>query len=142
MSQVDKAREERSQEKHTRGRDKRGRDSKIQTEKTCTWKIRHAGPPWIRSASFNMLLSEAPWSQNSCHSACSAWASLKWVGGALVSSRSYSGRATVPSEAGRAARDDEASASCVECRGITQPSSRITSTPAAGLGAGAGQFSH
>jgi hypothetical protein len=34
---------------------------------------------------------------------------------------------------GRAARDDEASAPCIECRSITQPSSRITSTPARGL---------
>jgi hypothetical protein len=48
----------------------------------------------------------------------------------------------VPSGAGRAARDDEGSAPCVGCHGITQPSSRITSTPAAGSGAGAGQFSH
>jgi hypothetical protein len=44
--------------------------------------------------------------------------------------------------AGRSARDDDVSAPCVSCRGITQPSSRITSTPAAGSGAGAGQFSH
>jgi hypothetical protein len=33
---------------------------------------------WIRSATFSMLLSEASWSRNSYHSACSAWASLKW----------------------------------------------------------------
>jgi hypothetical protein len=51
-------------------------------------------------------------------------------------------RATVVFETGRPARDDEASASCVSHRGITQPSSRITSTPAAGSGAGAGQLSH
>jgi hypothetical protein len=31
---------------------------------------------------------------------------------------------------------------CVGCRGITQPSSRITSTPTAGSGAGAGQVPH
>jgi hypothetical protein len=37
---------------------------------------------------------------------------------------------------------DEVSASCVGRRGITQPSSCITSTPAAGSGAGASQFSH
>jgi hypothetical protein len=43
---------------------------------------------------------------------------------------------------GRPARDDEASAPCVRRHGITQPSSRITSTPAAGSGAGADQFSH
>jgi hypothetical protein len=67
---------------------------------------------------------------------------IELVGGALACSRSrsHSGRVTVPSGAG--ARDDEASAPCVGCRGITQPSSRITSTPAAGSGAGAGQFSH
>jgi hypothetical protein len=39
-------------------------------------------------------------------------------------------------------RDDEASTPCVGCRGITQPSFRITSTPATGSGAGAGQVSH
>jgi hypothetical protein len=39
-------------------------------------------------------------------------------------------------------RDDEASAPCVGCRGITQPSSRITNTLVAGSGAGAGQVSH
>jgi hypothetical protein len=43
---------------------------------------------------------------------------------------------------GRPARDDEVSVSCIGCRGITQPSSRITSTPAAGSGAGAGEFSY
>jgi hypothetical protein len=51
-------------------------------------------------------------------------------------------RATVVFETGRPARDDEASAPCVSHRGITQPSSRITSTPAAGSGAGASQLSH
>jgi hypothetical protein len=50
--------------------------------------------------------------------------------------------ATVVFEAGRLARDDEASAPCVGCRDITQPSSRITSTPAAGSRAGTGQLSH
>jgi hypothetical protein len=40
--------------------------------KAHTLKICHAEPPWIRRASFNELLSEAPWSQNSCHSAFSA----------------------------------------------------------------------
>jgi hypothetical protein len=39
-------------------------------------------------------------------------------------------------------RDNEASAPCVGRSGITQSSSRITNTPAAGSGAGAGQFSH
>jgi hypothetical protein len=50
--------------------------------KTRTWKIHHKGPTWTRSASFSALLSEALWSRNSCHSACSAWALSKWVGGA------------------------------------------------------------
>jgi hypothetical protein len=48
----------------------------------------------------------------------------------------------VPSGAGRAARDDEASEPCAEGHDIMQLSSRITSTPAAGLGAGAGRFPH
>jgi hypothetical protein len=52
------------------------------------------------------------------------------------------GRATATSGACRPAHDDEASAPCVGCCGITQPSSRISSTPTAGSGAGVGQFSH
>jgi hypothetical protein len=48
----------------------------------------------------------------------------------------------VPSEAGRAARDDEASALCVGCPDITQSSPLITSTPTGGSGAGAGRLSH
>jgi hypothetical protein len=67
---------------------------------------------------------------------------IEVVGGALVCSRSCPGRATVTSGAGRTARDDEASVSCFGCRGITQSSSSITSTPAAGSGAGSGQFSN
>jgi hypothetical protein len=98
LSPVDKAREKLSQERHERGRDEGGLQNP--TERTCTWKIHHAGPPWIRSALFSMLLSEASWSQNSCHSAYSAWASLKWADGVLVRSRSRSGRITVPSGAG------------------------------------------
>jgi hypothetical protein len=47
------------------------------TMRARTLKICHAGPAWIRRASFNTLLSEAPWSRNSCHIAYSAWASLK-----------------------------------------------------------------
>jgi hypothetical protein len=43
---------------------------------------------------------------------------------------------------GRAACDNEASTPCVGCRDITQPSSLITSTPAVGSRAGAGQFAH
>jgi hypothetical protein len=72
----------------------------------------------------------------------SAWASSKWAGGALACPCSCFGHATATSGAGRAARDDEALAPCVGCRGITQPSSRISSNPTVGLGVGAGQFSH
>jgi hypothetical protein len=57
-------------------------------------------------------------------------------------SRSCSRRTTAVFGAGRPARDDEASAPCVGHRVTTQPSSHTTSTPAAGSGAGAGQFSH
>jgi hypothetical protein len=110
--------------------------------RTRTLKICHAGPAWIRRASFNALLSEVSWSRNSCYSACSAWASLKWADDALAGSRSCSRRARVASGAGRPVCDDEASALCVGYRGITQLSSHITSTPVAGSGAGAGQFSH
>jgi hypothetical protein len=46
----------------------------------------------------------------------------------------------VPSGAGRAVRNGKASTPCVGCRSITQPSFRITSTPVAGSGAGAGLF--
>jgi hypothetical protein len=60
----------------------------------------------------------------------------------LTRSRFCSGRAAMPPEAGRTAWDDEASALCVECPDITQPSSLITSTPAGGSGAGAARLSH
>jgi hypothetical protein len=66
--------------------------------------MRHAGPVWICSAPFNARLSEVPWSRSSCHNYCSAWASMKWAGGASACSRSCSGRAKGP------ARDDEAPA--------------------------------
>jgi hypothetical protein len=56
--------------------------------------------------------------------------------------RSYYGGATTTSGAGRTAHDDEASAPCAGRLSITQPSSRITNTPAAGSGADAGHFSH
>jgi hypothetical protein len=59
-----------------------------------------------------------------------------------VGRRSCLGRTTVTSEVGSLAHDDEASVPCVGCHGITQLSSHITSTPAAGSGAGVGQFSH
>jgi hypothetical protein len=41
-------------------------------EAQLTWKMRHAGPLWIRNASFRARLSEAPWSRSSCQSPCSA----------------------------------------------------------------------
>jgi hypothetical protein len=47
-------------------------------ERRRTWKTRHAGPPWIRSASFSARLSEASWPQSSSHSCCSSWVSAKW----------------------------------------------------------------
>jgi hypothetical protein len=88
----------------------------------------------------NTHLNNPP--RETCHNACSVWASLKWAGGALACSRPCSGRATVTSGVGRAPRDDEALTLCVGCLGTTQLSSPTTSTPAAGSGAGAGQFSH
>jgi hypothetical protein len=33
--------------------------SKKKRQQRLTWKTHHAGPPWIRSASFNARLSEA-----------------------------------------------------------------------------------
>jgi hypothetical protein len=41
-------------------------------ETQLTWKTRHAGPLWIRNASFSARWSEAPWSGSSCQSPCSA----------------------------------------------------------------------
>jgi hypothetical protein len=102
LSPADKARGEPSQEKCKCGRDEGEGKLQNPTEETRTWKTRHARPAWIRSASFSALLSEAPWSRNSCHIACSAWASLKWAGGALACSRSCSGthRGAISSEEG------------------------------------------
>jgi hypothetical protein len=41
-------------------------------EEQLTWKMRHAGPLWICSASFSARLSKAPWSRSSSQSPCSA----------------------------------------------------------------------
>jgi ribonuclease HI len=41
-------------------------------QQCLTWKTRHAGPPWIFSASFNARLSAAPWPRSSPHSCCSS----------------------------------------------------------------------
>jgi hypothetical protein len=54
----------------------------------------------------------------------------------------YSGCATATSEAGRAARDVEASVLCAERCDITQPSSCITNTSVASLVADAGRVPH
>jgi hypothetical protein len=71
--------------------------------KTLTSKSRIEGPPWIRSTSVSALWIETPWSRNSCHSTCSAWASLKWTGGASARRSPYSGCTTPTSGAGGAA---------------------------------------
>jgi hypothetical protein len=72
-------------------------------QKTLTSKSRIEGPPWIRSASDSALLIETPWSRNSCHNACSAWASLKWAGGASARRYPCSGCAMATSGTGGAA---------------------------------------
>jgi hypothetical protein len=71
-----KAREDGGQEKHRRRRNK-GKKTTKPGEKSLTWKTRHVGPPWIRSASFSAGFSKAPWSWNSCHNTYSAWALAK-----------------------------------------------------------------
>jgi hypothetical protein len=65
-------------------------------------------------------------SRNSCHNACSAWASLKWADGASGWHNPCFGCATATSGASGAAWDVEASASCAGHCDITQPSSHIT----------------
>jgi hypothetical protein len=50
----------------------KGEESQDSTNELRTWKTRHAGPVWIRSASFSTRLSEVSWSRNSYHSSCSA----------------------------------------------------------------------
>jgi hypothetical protein len=49
---ADKARKNMGKGKHERGRNKSGETAKP-GKKSRTWKTRHAGPPWIRSASFS-----------------------------------------------------------------------------------------
>jgi hypothetical protein len=46
-------------------------------ERRHTWKTLYAGPPWIRSTSFNARLSKAPWPRSSSHSCCSSCVSAK-----------------------------------------------------------------
>jgi hypothetical protein len=57
--------------------EKAGEETAELYENQLTWKTRHAGPLWIRSASFNARLSEAPWSRSSSQIPCSAWTSMK-----------------------------------------------------------------
>jgi hypothetical protein len=75
LPSTDNVREDEGLEELKRGRNK-GKTTKPD-EKSLTRKMRHGGPPWIHSASFSTRLSKAPWSLNSCHSACSAWALAK-----------------------------------------------------------------
>jgi hypothetical protein len=105
-------------------------------ETQLTWKTRHAGPLWIRNASFSARLSEAPWSQSSCQSPCSAWASTKWVGGATACSRPYSKCAAGP------ARDDEAPAPSAGHPNAATTSPLATSAPAEASGADTGALTH
>jgi hypothetical protein len=44
----------------TKANTKTTRSKKRKKQRRRTWKTRHAGPPWIRSASFSTRLSEAP----------------------------------------------------------------------------------
>jgi hypothetical protein len=60
----------------------------------------------------------------------------------MARSRSCSGRAVAPYEAGRTARDDEASAPSARRPDITRASSLTTSAPTGGSGAGAGRLPH
>jgi hypothetical protein len=47
--------------KHRAARNKHENDEiEEKRQQRLTWKTRHAGPPWIRSASFNGRLSAAP----------------------------------------------------------------------------------
>jgi hypothetical protein len=47
--------------KHRAARNKHENDEIKEKRQQClTWKTRHAGPPWIRSASFSAQLSAAP----------------------------------------------------------------------------------
>jgi hypothetical protein len=64
-------REVRASEK-TRTKEKAGEGVAKPHETQLTWKAHHAGPLWIRNASFSAWLSEAPWSRSSSQSPCSA----------------------------------------------------------------------
>jgi hypothetical protein len=60
LSTADKVQEE-AKSGNARTQKRRGKTSNS-TMRTRTLKICHAGPAWIRRASFNALLSEAAWS--------------------------------------------------------------------------------
>jgi hypothetical protein len=70
LSTVNEMREK-AESGNARAQKQQGKTSNS-TTRARTLKIYHAGPVWIHRASFNVLLSQAPWSQNSRHSACSA----------------------------------------------------------------------
>jgi hypothetical protein len=90
-------------------------------------------PPWMHNALVRVLLIEAPWSRNSCHSACLAWASSSGVCGAPERCNSCSGCATATSGAGGAARDTDASVSCAATSCSHPPASPIPRARARGL---------
>jgi hypothetical protein len=52
--------------------DRRKKSGNLAGQHRRTWKTCHAGPLWIRSASFSARLSEAPWPRNSSHSCYSS----------------------------------------------------------------------
>jgi hypothetical protein len=60
---------EKTNTKMTRSKKKSGN---LAGQHRRTWKTCHAGPLWIRSASFSARLSEAPWPRNSSHSCYSS----------------------------------------------------------------------
>jgi hypothetical protein len=111
-------------------------------KKTHTWKIRHEGAPVDSQRHVQHIVDRG--------AVVSKFLPQRLFGLGLVKmGRRCADKtplplwgATTTSGAGRTARDDEASALCAGCRGITQPSSCISNTPAAGSGAGVGQFSH
>jgi hypothetical protein len=138
LSPVDKAREKLSQEKHERGRDE-GENSKFNGN---TYPEDSPGGTPVDPQRLVQRIVERG-------IVVSKFLPQRLLGLGLV--KVGRRRAGVPLlllrvrnsdiRVGRPACDDEASVPCVGCRGTTQPSSRISSTPA-GSGAGAGQFSH
>jgi hypothetical protein len=94
--------------------------------------MRHAGPPWILSASFNTRLSAAPWLRSSPQSSYSPWASAN-----------ASGSPAIPSTwAEWSAREDEASARCPQPPATMWPSRRLTRAPSWDSGESVGKLAH